>query len=258
MNMDVRLFWLETLLSCLLFLGCYGDRPKLEDASVKGPSSKFVESKGYGVGYNYYEDDFDFCFNSEDLKWENKKDTFYIVLDDTVEFVMSLPLDSSEAEIYKLYSFDDVEHLAETRSSFDDCVKKIIKEKMSTIYELCRKKIPVPQSLIEKLKSFLIEGKLSIISSPGYGCILNLQMFYFDGEQYHYFDMVKPDCFDEDIKKDPRIPEYIDFYNEMAAFIKQDFSACCWDNFGNKEKMIRECGKFNWRWKDKYPEILGR
>jgi hypothetical protein len=42
----------------------------------------------------------------------------------------------------------------------------------------------------------------------------------------------------------------------MAAFIKQDFSACRLDNFGNMEKMIRECGKFNWRWKQKYPDLV--
>ena len=81
-------------------------------------------------------------------------------------------------------------------------------------------------------------------------------MFVFDGEKYHYFDMPKPSCIGDNIKEDPRIPEYIEFYNEMAAFIKQDFSACRWDNFGNREKMIRECGKFNWRWKEKYPDLV--
>ncbi|MBO4437521.1 MAG: hypothetical protein J5791_11635, partial [Fibrobacter sp.] len=115
------------------------------------------------------------------------------------------------------------------------------------------KRVPMPPALIDKMKSFLLDGKQSIDSR---NCATNLDMFIFDGEKYHYFDMSKPSCLDENIKKDPRISEYIEFYNEMAAFIKQDFSECRWDNFGNKEKMIRECGKFNWRWKREYSNLV--
>ena len=244
------------LLFCFLLLGCYDDRPKLEVPPVYKPPSKFVVSKGYGVGFDFFEEDFNYCFNSEDLDWENTKDTFYVVLEDSVNYIMSLPIDGYEAEIYMLYPIEDVEHLDETRADFENCVEKYIRENMSTVYDLCRKKRPVPQLLGEKIRSFLVEGRLSIISTPGYGCTPDLRMFYFDGEKYHYFDMIEPDCFDNEIKKDPRIPEYIEFYNEMAAFITQDFGACRWDNFGNRDEMIRECGKFNWRWREKYPDLV--
>ena len=103
-------------------------------------------------------------------------------------------------------------------------------------------------------------GEISIVGYTDFEwrpCLgRDLHMFYYDGNNYFYFDMDDPACYDDNLKKDPRIPEYIEFYNEMAAFIKQDFSECRWDNFGNKEKMIRECGKFNWRWKEEYPELV--
>lgn len=70
--------------------------------------------------------------------------------------------------------------------------------------------------------------------------------------------MDEPECIDDDLKNDPRYPEYIEFYNEMTAFIKQDFRACHWENFGNREKIVRECSQYNRYWKNKYPEILGR
>lgn len=254
MNMDVRLFWMETLLSCLLFLGCYGDRPRLETPQVKKSCAKFIESNGFAVDYRSYEEHFDICFNSGDLAWENKKDIFYVVFYDSVEYIMSLPLGSSEAEIYMLYSIDGG-CLDANGPLFERCMEGNIKEKMSVVYDLCRKKVSAPQSLMKKIESFLMEERPSIIS-VGCDCPRNLDMFIYDGQKYHYFDMIKPSCIDGDLKKDPRIPEYIEFYNEMAAFIKQDFSACRWDNFGNRDKMIRECGKFNWRWKEKYPDLV--
>ncbi len=136
-------------------------------------------------------------------------------------------------------------------------VGRNIKERMPAVYSLCRKKIPMPQALIDKMKSFLLDDKLSIVNrGPGCRGSSSLDMFIFDGEKYHYFDMPRPTYIDDNMKKDPRIPEYIEFYNEMAAFIKQDFSECRWDNFGNKDKMIRECGQFNWRWKEQYPDLV--
>ena len=111
----------------------------------------------------------------------------------------------------------------------------------------------------KKLKRFLFGG-VSVVGYIDYKwhpCLgRDMHMFYYDGNDYFYFDMDDPICLDDNMKKDPRITEYIEFYNEMAAFIKQDFSECRWDNFGNKEKMIRECGKFNWRWKREYPDMV--
>lgn len=99
-------------------------------------------------------------------------------------------------------------------------------------------------------------GEISIVGYTDFEwrpCLgRDLHMFYYDGNNYFYFDMDDPVCYDDNLKKDPRIPEYIEFYNEMAAFIKQDFSACRWDNFGNKDKMIEECSQYNWKWRERY------
>ena len=242
------------LLSCFLFWGCYGDRPKLEETLVKKICSEFVKSTGFDI-YRSYEDMFNLRFNKEDLEWENKERVFYVV---HKGHILSLPIDSTEAEIYMIYSIDNGD-LDETQWSFENCMERNIKERISTVYDLCRKKVRMPQVLIEKMKSFLIDGKPSITSiHPGCDCIPGLDMFFYDGEKYHYFDMDKPECIEDDLKNDPRYPEYIEFYNEMTAFIKQDFRACHWENFGNREKIVRECSQYNRYWKNKYPEILGR
>lgn len=246
------------LLSSFLFLGCFGTRQETDKQPVNKDCSRFIKSNG-GVGMNYQsrEDLFNVRFNSKDLEWEKEKNIFYVNFFDNEDYILSLSQDSSEALIYMLYSIED-EHLAMQEDiSFGHCMERNIKERMPTVYDLCRKRVPMPPALIDKMKSFLLDDKLSIVNrGPGCRGSSSLDMFIFDGEKYHYFDMPRPTYIDDNMKKDPRIPEYIEFYNEMAAFIKQDFSACRWDNFGNREKMIRECGKFNWRWKEKYPDLV--
>ena len=240
------------LLSSFLFLGCFGTRQETDKQPVNKNYSRFVESDGMGMNYQSREDLFNVRFNGKDLEWEKERNIYYVNFFDNEDYILSLSQDSSDALIYMLYSIED-EHLAETRGDFGECMDRNIKERMPTVYDLCRKRVPMPQALIDKMKSFLLDGKQSIDSR---NCAPDLDMFIFDGEKYHYFNMPRLTCIADNIKKDPRIPEYIEFYNEMAAFIKQDFSACRWDNFGNREKMIRECGKFNWRWKEKYPDLV--
>ena len=240
------------LLSSFLFIGCFGTRQETDKQPVNKNYSRFFESNGEEMNYRSRENLFNVRFNSKDLGWERERNIYYVNFSDIERYILSLPQDSSDALIYMLFSIDEG-GLDAKRYDFERCMEKNIRERISTVYDLCRKRGPMPPALIDKMKSFLLDGKQSIDSR---NCATNLDMFIFDGEKYHYFDMSKPSCLDENIKKDPRIPEYIEFYNEMAAFIKQDFSACRWDNFGNREKMIRECGKFNWRWKEKYPDLV--
>ncbi len=242
--------------------GCFFDTHIPEKTSVRPLYSEFVKPGTFSPDYHSLKKDFDLLFNAEDLEWEKEKGIFYVHFYDISdgdeyvrsEYILSLHQDSSETLIYMLYSIDAGE-LEAKGYDFDRCMEKNIKERISTVYDLCRKRVPMPPALIDKMRSFLLDGKQSILSR-GNDCFLSLNMFICDGEKYHYFDMPRPTCIDDNMKKDPRIPEYIEFYNEMAAFIKQDFSACRWDNFGNREKMIRECGKFNWRWKEKYPDLV--
>lgn len=91
-----------------------------------------------------------------------------------------------------------------------------------------------------------MESRLSIIDI---GCTRRrtLSMFTYDGKKYYYFDMVNPDCIDGVLKNDPRIPEYVDLYNEMAVPLTVGFEECRKDNFGNKDKIIEDCSQYNWR-----------
>jgi len=244
------------LLSSFLFLGCFGTRQETDKQPVNKNYSRFFESNGEEMNYRSRENLFNVRFNSKDLEWEKERNIYYVNFSDIERYILSLPQDSSDALIYMLFSIDEG-GLDAKRYDFERCMEKNIRERISTVYDLCRKRVPMPPALIDKMKSFLLDDKLSIVNrGPGCRGSSSLDMFIFDGEKYHYFDMPRPSCLDENIKKDPRIPEYIEFYNEMAAFIKQDFSECRWDNFGNREKMIRECGKFNWRWKQKYPDLV--
>ena len=240
------------LLSSFLFLGCFGTRQETDKQPVNKNYSRFFESNGEEMNYRSRENLFNVRFNSKDLEWEKERNIYYVNFSDIERYILSLPQDSSDALIYMLFSIDEG-GLDAKRYDFERCMEKNIRERISTVYDLCRKRVPMPPALIDKMKSFLLDGKQSIDSRD---CAPDLDMFNFDGEKYHYFNMPRPTCIADNIKKDPRIPEYIEFYNEMAAFIKQDFSECRWDNFGNKDKMIRECGKFNWRWKEKYPDLV--
>ena len=252
----MRFFTLSVVL-CVFLSGCFFISTHVpEELPIWIRSSEFVKQGTFSPDYHRLKDEFDWHFKSEDLAWENAKNIFFVNYYDSVDYIMSLPFDRFETEIYKLYSID-AGHLAETLPSFEDCMERNVKEEISTVYNLCKKKKSMPQSLIKKMKSFLLDDKKSL-ESWNTQCRGRLHMFFYDGEKYLYFDMDNPKCVDANLEKDPRIPEYIEFYNEMAAFIKQDFSECRWDNFGNKDKIIRECGKFNWRWKREYPELVNK
>ena len=244
------------LLNLIFLAGCFflgGGQEKKTNES-KPPQSKFVESGGW-ADYNKFKEAFDLRFKRNNETWEKNEDFFYVVVNNPDPYedyhILSFHKDSLDADIYKIFSIEGFGGM--WAYSFDSCMGTFIKEKSEIVDELCMKKKSISKSLFEKIKSFLLDEKESVLT---FYCFGDLNMTYYDGEKNYYFDMSKPSCLDENIKKDPRIPEYIDFYNEMAAFIKQDFSACRWDNFGNRDKMIRECGKFNWRWKEKYPDLI--
>ncbi|MBO4437545.1 MAG: hypothetical protein J5791_11755, partial [Fibrobacter sp.] len=57
------------LLSCFLFLGCFGTRQETDKQPVNKNYSRFVESDGMGMNYQSIEDLFNVRFNSKDLEW---------------------------------------------------------------------------------------------------------------------------------------------------------------------------------------------
>ena len=256
----MRNFRVWLILCPILFLiGCFwnGSQDGLKNGR-KPPQSRFVDPISR-ASFETFRFDFDLRFKNETLTWEKDKDVFYVFLTNDSAYedyhMFILHKDSSVAEIYKIFSIDGFGGM--WSFSFDTCMGTQLRERRDTVYELCSKKIYLPKSLFLKMTSFLLENRFSV-RTYFTNCFGDLNMTYYDGERNYYFDMSKPSCLDDNMKKDPRITESIEFYNEMAAFIKQDFSECRWDNFGNKEKMIRECGKFDWRWKEKYPELVNK
>ena len=246
--------WLM-LCPILFLIACFWNGAQNEQKSEsKPPQTRFVKSGGW-TDYHEFKDAFDIRFKSDNHAWEENKDYFYVVLNNSDPYgdyhVLSLHKDSLNAKVYKIFSIEGFGGM--WAYSFDSCMSTFIKDKNDIVNLLCTKNIPIPKNLFENMKSFLLDSKTSVLT---FYCFGDLSMTYYDGKKNYYFDMSKPSCLDDNIRKDPRITEYIEFYNEMAAFIKQDFRACRWDNFGNREKMIRECGKFNWRWKEKYPDMV--
>ena len=171
-GIDMRSVKILLFSSCFLFLGCFGTRQETDKQPVNKNYSRFVESDGMGMNYQSIEDLFNVRFNSKDLEWEKEKNIFYVLFSDIEIYILSLPQDSSDALIYMLYSIED-EHLAETRGDFEECMEGNIKERMPTVYDLCRKRVPMPPALIDKMKSFLLDGKQSIDSR---NCATNLDM----------------------------------------------------------------------------------
>lgn len=247
----VMLFFLNLFLNC-----ARNSSESTNDINENKRPSRFVKSTGL-ANYRIFKSEFERRFKGDDLPWEKEKNVLYVVLADSVKYadfyILSLMSDSNNAEIYKIFSIESYGGM--WFGEFDKCMEKKIKENGTRVYELCRKKIFFQESLIKKMKHFLFGG-ISIVGYVDYKwhpCLgRDLHMFYYDGNNYFYFDMDDPTCFDDNMKKDPRITEYIEFYNEMAAFIKQDFSECRWDNFGNKDKMIEECSQYNWKWRERY------
>jgi hypothetical protein len=192
------------LLSSFLFLGCFGTRQETDKQPVNKDCSRFIKSNG-GVGMNYQsrEDLFNVRFNSKDLEWEKEKNIFYVNFFDNEDYILSLSQDSSDALIYMLFSIDEG-GLDAKRYDFERCMEKNIRERISTVYDLCRKRVPMPPALIDKMKSFLLDDKLSIVNrGPGCRGSSSLDMFIFDGEKYHYFDMPRPTYIDDNMKKRP-------------------------------------------------------
>lgn len=242
------------LVLCPIFflIGCFWGGSRDEKKENKLPQSRFVESSGW-ADLSFFKFDYNLRFKDVDTTWEKDKDFFYVVVNSPNPYedyhILSLHKDSSEAEIYKIFLMDRFSGM--WSYSFDTCMADHIKEKSDIVYRFCKKNIPIPESLYAKMSFFLLEFKPSVHTFFT-NCFGDLNMTYYDGERNYYFDMSKPSCLDDNMKKDPRITEYIEFYNEMAAFIKQDFSECRWDNFGNKEKMIEECSQYNWKWRERY------
>jgi hypothetical protein len=155
------------------------------------------------MNYQSREDLFNVRFNSKDLEWEKEKNIFYVNFFDNEDYILSLSQDSSDALIYMLFSIDEG-GLDAKRYDFERCMEKNIRERISTVYDLCRKRVPMPPALIDKMKSFLLDDKLSIVNrGPGCRGSSSLDMFIFDGEKYHYFDMPRPTYIDDNMKKRP-------------------------------------------------------
>ena len=152
----------------VILSGCFFDTHIPEKTSVRPLYSEFVKPGTFSPDYHSLKKDFDLLFNAEDLEWEKEKGIFYVHfydISDGDEHILSLSQDSSEALIYMLYSIDAGE-LEAKGYDFDRCMEKNIKERMSTVYNLCRKKISMPQALIDKM-IFLMAKSTTILTCLG-------------------------------------------------------------------------------------------
>lgn len=247
--------FLAVLIMSFFFFGCMNE-PKRDPVMRNPDPVKFVPSDGH---YSYY-DDLDALnkrFRHENLTW-SKANIFMIIRDgfslNDDYYVGYFSTNDQNVYSYKVFTIESA-NLSLQTTRFETCVLKYVTENERELQDKCHKKRVISDALYSKMMSFLSGEKASIIGGPR-ECPGALHMFLHDSTKYFYFDMIAPKCFDDNVKKDPRILEYVGFYNEMAALLIADFDECRWDNFGNKEKIIRECGKFNWRWKEKYPDLV--
>lgn len=252
--MGIDMKFLAVLIMSFFFFGCMNE-PKRDPVMRNPDPVKFVPSDGYHR-YRGEFDDLNNRFFREHFQWDSTD--VLLVLDHGFYaddyYVGKISIKEPGVHVYKIFTMES-DDLAQYEVKFETCVLKYVTENESELQDKCHKKRVISDALYSKMMSFLSGEKASIIGGPR-ECPGALHMFLHDSTKYFYFDMIAPKCFDDNVKNDPRIPEYVGFYNEMAALLIADFDECRWDNFGNKEKIIRECGKFNWRWKRKYPDLV--
>ena len=67
-----------------------------------------------------------------------------------------------------------------------------------------------------------------------------LNIIYYDGKEYQYFDMISPKCFDNALRKDPKSLEYKLFYEKIDGIMDGDFQECRWDKFLDSD-VVEKC-----------------
>ena len=107
----------------------------------------------------------------------------------------------------------------------------------------CRKEYSINSMDYRLVMSYFSEKKMSIKKRgiPPRECVgETLNIIYYDGNEYLYFDMVSPKCFDSALRNNPESFEYKLFYEKIDGIMKGDFQECRWDKFLDSD-VVEKC-----------------
>lgn len=205
------------------------DKPQIEYRT------KFVPPTGVGDYTRYYG-----RIDDEEITWKDKG--FYVLFEQNNQKKIGfIPLDTNKVHIYHFLDFPswDVEY-----PYVGLCISKsYTKQEYETFFnDKCRKESKIDSanySLITRVFYEQIKSIKQFGTIPRECLGESLNVIYYDGAAYRYFDMPSPKCFDVDLKKNPVSLEYVAFYEMIDEMLNQDFHECRWDNLVNRKDVDR-------------------
>lgn len=137
-----------------------------------------------------------------------------------------------------------------------DCVIGTVHRHKEDFYKKCKANFKITKDFYNLVKKFIDEKRIPIKNKPkgfkllytskGAPCYYNLYIFYQDKRGHReYFDMLPAEYIDNKMRKDPIIDEYIELYDTFDSLFTSAYSGCWWDNFGNRNEIEMQCGKYD-------------
>ena len=203
----------------ILFAACASSNlePSKELTKVP-PQSEYRTELVTPTGVGYYVD-FYGRISDDEISWKDKG--FYILFDkDDQKKIGFIPLDSNKIRIYKFLYFPSWDIGLCVGESYTS------QEYENFFMDKCRKEYSINSMDYSLVMSYFSEKKMSIKKRgiPPRECVgETLNIIYYDGNEYQYFDMISPKCFDNALRKDPKSLEYKLFYEKIDGIMDSDF-----------------------------------
>lgn len=225
----------------MLFVACASSNlePSKELTKVP-PQSEYRTELVPPTGVGYYVD-FYGRISDEEISWKDKG--FYILFEkDHQKKIGFIPLDSNKIRIYKFLNFPSWD------IGYPDIGLCVGESYTSQEYEnffmdKCRKEYSINSMDYSLVMSYFSEKKMSIKKRgiPPRECVgETLNIIYYDGNEYQYFDMISPKCFDSALRNNPESFEYKLFYEKIDGIMEGDFQECRWDKFLDLD-VVEKC-----------------
>lgn len=235
------LSFIKYSLILILFAACASSNlePSKELTKVP-PQSEYRTELVPPTGVGYYVD-FYGRISDEEISWKDKG--FYILFEkDHQKKIGFIPLDSNKIRIYKFLNFPSWD------IGYPDIGLCVGESYTSQEYEnffmdKCRKEYSINAMDYSLVMSYFSEKKMSIKKRgiPPRECVgETLNIIYYDGNEYQYFDMISPKCFDSALRNNPESFEYKLFYEKIDGVMEGDFQECRWDNFIDSD-VVEKC-----------------
>lgn len=239
------MFYGKNVSSNVFFVACASNEMMTVKNVSKGKPqieyrTKFVSPTGVSDYTRFYG-----RIDDEEISWKDKG--FYILFEkDNQKKIGVIPLDSNKIRIYNFLDFPSWDF---GYPNIGLCIgESYTKQEYESFFsKKCRKEIEIDSATYNFTKLVFDEQKESIkqLGTIPQECLgESLNVIYYDGFSYRYFDMPSPKCFDDGLKNKSESIEYVAFYEMIDKMLDQDFLECRWDNFVNREVVDKCISKY--------------